>query len=123
MKRIVKSIVTLVAAIAIIQTSLPVLACSHMEPQGDVSPLCGAEIWICDRSKPGEWLMEGKHTYNSGKKTCTWDAYQRPTIVMCWYCGVRGRDDGFLHDCFKDHHSCGAGKEYVCMINGSLPTD
>jgi len=121
MKRIVKSIVTLVAAIAIMQTSLPVLACSHIEPQGDVSPLCGAEILICNRNMPGEWLKEYKHEY--GSNTCTYDAYQRPTIVMCWYCGVRGRDDGFLHDCFMDHHSCGKGKVYVCMMNGSLPTD
>lgn len=123
MKRITKSILALVTAIAIMQTSLPVLACSHTSSEDGISPLCGAEILVCNTNMPGEWVGQGTHTYNLGQKTCTKDFYKRPTIVMCWYCGVRGKDDGFLHDCFIDHHSCGAGKEYVCRMDGSLPSD
>jgi len=125
MKKKPKYIIAVIGTIAIIQASLPVMACEHTTIQGDVSPLCMGVTYWCDGPSTARFVESNTHKYGfAWQKTCTKDGYDCTTTARCWYCGDKDwNESGFYHHCFMIHSACGEGKENICICDGSIPSD
>lgn len=123
--RKIKYLAAIIGTIALVQTSIPVLACEHTAAQGDISPLCMGITYWCDGPSTALYSESGTHGYGfAWQKTCTKDGYKCTSTAKCWYCGeVNWSESGTYHPCFMIHSSCGKGRESVCMCDGSIPSD